>query len=382
VRKALQICVFGCFLDSDLYVRNRVLVDCMAQEGRSIEWVRPSFVRTATSHHSKIGSVGRLLASLLEQLRCFCSLAAQRKQLMKADLFFIPYPAYLDRFYLAILTLGQPRRPLILDSFLCLHDTVVSDRQLVRAGGTVAKLVAWLEGVTLRAANCVLIDTQEQRDLLTEQYGLPPQKIVVVPVGIEEKTWLPLPQAPDAQTFVLLFWGTFIPLHGVATILQAAALLQDSAPNVRIKLVGDGQTAQAAASQLKSLKLTNVDWNRQILDTAALRAEIDGAHCVLGVFGTSAKAGNVIPYKLHQAFASNRQVITRSGSAVDALAKQNSSITTVPAGNAVALASAIVAASENYSGGDNVDTRSLYDAYFSNAVIQARLSAVLDTYND
>ena len=45
-------------------------------------------------------------------------------------------------------------------------------------------------------------------------------------VGIDEAQWQVLPPASERRTCRVLFWGTFIPLHGVEYIVEMAALLE------------------------------------------------------------------------------------------------------------------------------------------------------------
>ena len=161
---------------------------------------------------------------------------------------------------------------IIVDAFLCLHDTLVHDRKMLGSKGLFARIVAWLERRTLLAANLVFIDTEQQKTLLLERYGLDRRKIAVIPVGIDESLWRPLPVLPTSGCFRVLFWGTFIPLHGVDTIIRAAKQLQLSHPHIQIELVGDGQTADASAALIDDLKLNNINWQRCLLSAARLRS--------------------------------------------------------------------------------------------------------------
>jgi glycosyltransferase involved in cell wall biosynthesis len=369
--------VFGCFQDTDLYQRNRVLVGLMGELGGESYSVRPRRQSTNTGHHARLGSAAGLLQAFREQLIQFAGLWRQRSRLRDADVFFIPYPAYLDRWYLALLTAGRPRRPVILDAFLCLHDTVVRDRRMVAPGSLKARLLRALEGATLRAADAVLIDTAMQRQQLCDAYQLAPEAVHVIPVGIDEAQWQPLPMPRLEETLEVLFWGTFIPLHGVPVILEAARRLLELEVPVRIRLIGDGQAAAQCVSILAAGPLTNVSWDRRLVDTATLQRAVARAHCVLGVFGTSQKAASVIPYKACQALASNRPLISCDGPALRPLAAENNDIVAVPAGDPEALAAAIVQLRARLAAGAAVTTRAIYERHLSRAVIRDRLRAVL-----
>ena len=134
-----------------------------------------------------------------------------------------------------------------------------------------------------------------------------------------------------AETFHALFVGKLIPLHGLETILAAARL----APEIPFRIVGSGQ--------LDALLLDrppNVEWVEWV-DYERLPEEIQRAGCALGVFGTSAKAGRVIPNKAFQALACGTPLITADTPAAHELLRDGESALLVPPGDPDALAAAV-----------------------------------------
>ncbi|MFT5484283.1 MAG: glycosyltransferase involved in cell wall biosynthesis [Halieaceae bacterium] len=375
-QKIQKLCVFGGYDDSEFYSRNRSLIDALAACSEEVVEVRPNRKQKGVSNHQRLASAGKLFSTAFGVAGDFLSLVQQMKKLSGADCYFVPYPAYLDVLLLQWLTTSSGRPAIIVDAFLCLHDTLVNDRKILAPKGIFARMAAWLERRTLLAADLVFIDTEQQKSLLLEKYGLELHKIAVIPVGIDETLWRPLPVLPYIDNFKLLFWGTFIPLHGVDTIILAAQQLQFSHPHIKIELIGDGQTADASASLIKDLKLSNITWQRSLLPALRLRAEVEAAHCVLGVFGESDKAGNVIPYKAYQAMACNKILLNREGAAMSALLGDEDvcGMILVPPADPIALARAITEVAdsytENYAG---VTTRVLYDRYLSNETVLKRV---------
>jgi glycosyltransferase involved in cell wall biosynthesis len=375
-RKIQKLCVFGSFDDSELYYRNRSLIDALTACSEDVVEVRPDRKRQGASNHQRLASAGKLFSTALGTAGDFVSLVRQRKKLLGADCYFVPYPAYLDVFLLRWLTPVGGRPVLIVDAFLCLHDTLVNDRKMLAPKGVFARMAAWLERRTLLASDLVFIDTQQQKSLLLEHYGLEPDKIAVIPVGIDEVLWRPLPLLPCSNSFRVLFWGTFIPLHGVDTIIRAAKLLQASHPHIHIELIGDGQTADAQAALIAELEPGNISWQRCLMSAGRLREEVSAAHCVLGVFGESDKAGNVIPYKAYQAMASNKVLLSREGPAMSALLGDETicGLVLVPPADPSALAGAIAEVADSYTKSyAEPATRMLYDQFLSNATVLRRV---------
>jgi glycosyltransferase involved in cell wall biosynthesis len=129
-----------------------------------------------------------------------------------------------------------------------------------------------------------------------------------------------LPPAPEAG-FEVLYYGGYIPLHGLEHVLDAARRLT-SLPDVRFTLVGDGQEYTRVRRLAQEWGLPNVRFAREWLAEDELVARyLAPAHVCLGVFGASAKAARVVPAKVLLALAAGRAVVTRdSPAAREALA--------------------------------------------------------------
>lgn len=374
------MCVFGCFDDSELYSRTRVLIDALACHCSSVVEVRPQSKNRAGSNHRRVSSSLRIFQTAAYSVRDFFSLFRQRARLKEADLYYIPYPAYLDYFFLRALTWGDGKK-VVVDGFLCLHDTLVHDRKMVSPRGYLSRIILWIEKSVLTGADLVFIDTAQQREALLKQYNLEPQRVVTVPVGIDESVWNPAPKLQLDDEFIVLFWGTFIPLHGVETIIRAAHLLQKSSPQIKFRLIGDGQTAANVTALIDQLNVTNVSWEHALVSARELRRSLDSSHCVLGVFGESRKAGNVIPYKAYQAMACNKILISRTGPAILELleGQDEPGLLLVPPVDPEALAATLASAFESYREiSDCVNTRKLYDLGLSNTIIKQRIAAAVE----
>jgi glycosyltransferase involved in cell wall biosynthesis len=129
----------------------------------------------------------------------------------------------------------------------------------------------------------------------------------------------------------VLFVGKLIPLHGMETILQAAAICSD----VRFHIVGSGQLDALLESRPE-----NVHWDPW-MEYEELPGLYQSATCALGIFGVSGKAGRVIPNKAFQALATRTPLITADTAAARELLVHERNALLVPAGNPGALADTI-----------------------------------------
>lgn len=201
------------------------------------------------------------------------------------------------------------RNRIVWDAFLSLPDTVVNDREMVAADHPLARLLTMWERLACRAADVVVLDTGPHARLFQESYGLSDKKLAVVPVGAEPEFYQNTGPAPAiGERIRILFYGQFIPLHGIETIVSAAKARKD-APYDWV-LVGRGQEEGRIRKLVDNAQLPNLTWI-EWLDYDALLREIAKADICLGIFGDSAKAARVVPNKVYQLIAANKPLVTR-----------------------------------------------------------------------
>jgi len=172
-----------------------------------------------------------------------------------------------------------------------------------------------------------------------------------------------------------LFFGSFIHLQGPEVIVEAARLY--AGPPVRWVLLGDGPLRPAC--EQRALGLSQVVFEKRLPYTD-LPARIWQADLLLGVFGTTPKAGRVIPNKVFQAMACGRPVVTRRSDAYPAgMAAATEGISWVGAGDPAELARtvALLATRRETLAAEGQAARALYDAFLGNPVIREQLSQAM-----
>ncbi len=210
-----------------------------------------------------------------------------------------------------------------------LYDTLVTDRARLRPRGAAARALRAIDRRAFRRADLVVADTAAHASFFRTAFGLPYGRVRVCFVGAEDRLFQPLWQPP--ASFHALFVGKLIPLHGIETILAAAAL----APEIPFRIVGSGQLEQVLAA-----RPTNVTWTPWV-EYGQLPRELQRAGCALGIFGSGAKTGRVIPNKAFQALACGTPLVTADTPAARELLCDGVDALLVPAGDAGALAAAV-----------------------------------------
>ncbi len=265
--------------------------------------------------------------------------------------------------------------PLVFDPLISAYDKQVWERFKLEAESPAAhKLLAW-EREIFAKADLVVADTPCHARFFVETLCVPAERVRVVYVGADEDLFKPAPPRETRVPAEVFFYGSFIPLHGTPTIIEAARIYQG--PPVRWCLLGDGPAKPECQKAAEGL--TNVAFEERV-PYAELPARIHRADILLGVFGTTNKAGRVIPNKVFQALAAGRPVITRASDAYPPEATNSGALAFVPPGDAQALAAAVAAwlAHPAELANRSNAASELYQQCFSDAVIRQQLQQVLE----
>jgi glycosyltransferase involved in cell wall biosynthesis len=332
--------------------------------------------------YSRNGVLRRHLAALGWTVRdfrpaicAFGDLEAALRRLPRPDLVWVPCFRQRD--------MAAARRqcrcwgdvPLVFDPLISAYDKQVWERFKLKDGRAAAqRLLAW-ERDLFAQADRVLADTTCHAAYFENMLGVARGKLRVVCLGADETLFTPAPQrTPGSSPVDVLFYGGFIPLHGAQTIIEAARLYQG--PPVRWSLLGEGPTLKVCRSAAAGLG--NVFFEDRI-PYAQLSARIHRADILLGVFGTTQKAGRVIPNKVCQALACGRPVVTRASDAYPAATRAPAALCFVPPGDARALAAAVAVWAADREGLARRGTaaRDIYEACFSAPVVRRQLEAAL-----
>ena len=300
------------------YPRNAQVISCLRRAGvEVVELHEPAWEGQEEKWALGARALPRLALAELRLLR------APREDV---DAVVVGYPGHFDVPAARRFARG---RPLVFNPLVSLADTLVADRGRFGPGSIPARLLRAVDRHALRSADLVVADTAAHADFLARLAGIPRARVAVCFVGAEERIfhagWRP--EEPRTAVFV----GKLIPLHGLATILEAARL----APELRLRVIGSGQLRP-----LLDDRPTNVEWVPWV-EYEQLGAELRRAACALGIFGLSDKAGRVIPNKAFQALACGVPLVTADTPASRELLVDGESALLVPPNDPQALAAAL-----------------------------------------
>lgn len=232
-----------------------------------------------------------------------------RNDLQSFDLIFVG-------FYGHLLMLSLPNKklpPILFDAFVSTYDTLIEDRQLTGQQSLLAELSKWMDRAAVKKASHVLLDTYSNILFYQELVPKSDASFSRVFASCDTDLFFPRPDIPVNDKLVL-FYGTFLPIHGVDTIIRAAHLLKGE-KNILFKLIGIGKESKNAIRLINNLELDNVEIIPPV-PISILPEEIAKASiCLCGHFGKSKKAARVIASKTFQCLAMAKPIIVGDNSA-------------------------------------------------------------------
>lgn len=233
------------------------------------------------------------------------------------------------------------RKPIVFDAMITLFETFVVDRRTVAEGSVKSKLWHLLDYAGLDNADLVLSDTEAHSRYYAREYNVDFKKFRRVFIGTDDDAFYPRKPKTVNDCFLVMFWGGFIPLHGIEYIVRAAKLLEDHA-DIRFELRGYGQTYNSIVALISALGLKNISLNPVWVTYEELPNHIARADVCLGNFGATDKAKRVITAKSVDTIAMKKPLITGDSPAAREIFKDKDNCFLVPMANAKALADAIL----------------------------------------
>jgi glycosyltransferase involved in cell wall biosynthesis len=246
--------------------------------------------------------------------------------------------------FLALVT----SRRLVFDPLASRYETKILDWRRKPEGSLAAWWNRMIDLWALRLSGLVLADTQAHRRDYCRRFGLEPCKVRVLPVGFDDRVFSRglVQKHPGSEgegaSFTVVFFGSFLPLHGIDVIARAAGRVWQEDRTVRFRLIGSGQTYPRVRQLAADLGLDNItfeEWTSQpcLAEKIARQADL-----CLGIFGATEKAGRVVPHKIFQSMALRKPVVTSRTPAVQEFFAHGKNIFLCKRGDPESLARAIL----------------------------------------
>jgi len=334
----LRVCYFGTYSRGEEYARNNAIISGLEKNGVEVITCQTDVWPT---HQQKMEGLSKgMAAQAWAFARAYLRLAGKYARTPEHDIVFVGYVGHIDAFPARVLAWLR-RKPVAFDAFYSLYDTVVLDRGLFPAASMRARIMRMIDRWSCRLSDMVLLDTWEHVDYFCREFGLDKSKFLAVPLGTDEKNFFPRPWPEEDGILDCISYSSYIPLHGIDVQLEAAGRLR-GIKDVRFTFVGKGQLYPEMRKKAQEKNLANVQFI-EWLPHGQLVEKIAEADVCLGIFGLTEKASRVVPYKVYEALAMRKPVITGDSPAARSLLRDGEHALLSPMGDAQKLAEKIVA---------------------------------------
>jgi len=205
------------------------------------------------------------------------------------------------------------------------------------------------ESATYRVSDHLVVLSEGFRSTLIMR-GVPPDKVSVIPVWLDDHEIQPEPRRPEwreqhgisADEWVVLYAGTIGLVSGARVILEAARILKAREPKVTLVLVGEGNVKtelEQAADGMTNLRFLPFGPRRRVGEMMA-SADV----CLVTLAAGRGRAS--VPSKVVAYLAAGKAIIASVDLASDTAntVAQSGAGWLVPPGDALALADAITQA--------------------------------------
>jgi glycosyltransferase involved in cell wall biosynthesis len=343
--------------------------------GRELSYPRNDVILRALKQFGVVDIVGSTQqpTSIIINSLYIALKAIPRLVFTKYDIVFVGFYGYLLIFPVRLFS----NRPIIFDAFISNFDTLSFDRKVINPRSILGRLAFGLDRKATQLASKILLDTSLHVEFFIETFGIPREKVYALPVGCNEDIFFPQPKPKYNNVSTVLYYSSYLPLHGVETVVKAASLLQSEA--IEFRLIGKGPCLKEVQQLVQDLDINNIRFESPV-PLELLPFEITASDvCLGGHFGLSPKAGRVIPGKIYQILAMARPLIAGDTPANRALLTHGDNAHLSPPDDPEELATSILILHNDPLYRDRLASmgRSLYEMKCSEAIIRERLQSLI-----
>lgn len=296
------------------YIRNSQELNYLEKYSKNVE----------TVHSTKKSYLARIFSIYFQLLFLNCR---------KFDMIFIGFAPQL------ILPIFHRKfqSKVYIDFFISVYDTFVNDRKKIKENNILARFCKWLDKKTLTLADKIIVDTKAHGKYFVEEFGISEEKLNVLYLLANEKIYYPKEMKKKKQLkdkFVVLYFGSILPLQGVEVIQNAINLLGKE-EDIWFQIIGPVKEKIANGNNVEY-----ISWlSQEELSDYIANADL----CLAGHFNKEiGKANRTIPGKAYIYEAMRKKIVLGNSEANQELFKKDDRHLFVEMGNPEKLADLIM----------------------------------------
>lgn len=379
MNRKIRITYYGTYRKGPEYSRTENTLLALEQAGYRVSECNYNLWKTRNSRRAAAmgGWLKLLLSNCWAQLVLFLKYISHGRE---SDIIFVGTACYLDVIPAYILS-KLCSSELIFDSFYSLYDTIIMDRKLYDANGIIAKFIWQYEKYIYKLPDLIFVDTSENAEYLREEYDVK-QRVEAFPPGVPSLFLENLSSSKERRqgsenSYICVFYGSFVPLQGADVIVRAAKLLENHR-SIVFRMIGDGQE-KVKCMDIAGPTAANIEF-LPWMSVEELALQVEEADVCLGIFGDTGKAERVVPYKVYSYMAAGKPIITQKSPAIQAVLNNGESVLVTERHSAESLAESILCLSGNPALAERLG-RGSYCAYLETSTTDSIASMLMNSIN-
>jgi len=231
--------------------------------------------------------------------------------------------------------------PIVNFPMISIYDTLVLDRKKFKKSSAVAKFLHWIDKMGCKLSDIVILDSNIQVEHFVSEFKLDRKKARVLFISADEEKFPRLELKSSGDKFVILFFGSFIPSHGIDFIIEAARILNDK-EDIVFRFCGDGHTKKDMERLAEKYQLRNIKFLGFVTERE-LRQNIKDSDICVGPFSREGKSQTGTYNKIFQILASQRVLVMTDMKIMEELhAKNNENCVLIQKDNPMELVETIL----------------------------------------
>lgn len=213
------------------------------------------------------------------------------------------------------------KKKIICEFYISNYDTFVLDRKVVPTNSRKAQKLLNLDRKLHTCYRTIYLNqTEAERYTSIAGYNISNLNNVIIPLTIKRRSFAELPYySKYSGIYNIVWWGSYIPLHGLDKIISAIAEVVKVDQNIHFYIMGN--------SELKSLEYLEIVKRLNLNNIVTIRNDysfnnghlepflVENCDLAIGAFGDSEKARNVILNKCIEATSMKIPVLTQHSKA-------------------------------------------------------------------
>lgn len=219
---------------------------------------------------------------------------------------------------------------IVTEFYFSWYDASVNDWKKYDKNSFKAKILKMIDWIIMKLADKVIFLNETEAKRYMKMILGRDRNYEIIPLSVEERKKVELNYFRNkSEKFNIVWYGGYIPLHGLEKIIRAMEILQRIDKKYQLYILGNIEERSLKYKELiKNLNLKNCDITNDMtfLNGKLEPFLIEKCDLVLGGFGDSSKINEVITHKMLDIFSMKGICLTAHSKAIDEYFKENESV--------------------------------------------------------